>query len=137
MLVTGQSGGGFASLFAWGFALIVLAGVGFVAVLYLRRWLRSPDESKPGAGGFTLGDLRELLRQGKISPDEYEAARIVIVDAAQRAAERQRAQAIELAKEQGVPPPVDDVERIRARRATATPVAPASAEPPRVPPPTP
>lgn len=118
MLVLGQSAGRSAgSVFFWGLVLIGLIALAFVGVMYLKRWVQNPEDLKPDGGGFTLSDLRELHRQGRMTEEEYEAARIVIVDAAQRASDRQRALAAEKATAEGRPAPVDDVERIRARRA--------------------
>ena len=70
------------------FLLIVVAG-GAYAVVWLRRryWGSADEEVAPM--GFTLGDLRDLHKSGRISGEEYEKAKEKIVAAAKRAAERE------------------------------------------------
>ncbi len=70
------------SIFIWSFALIALLMVAFAGYSYLKRWMRSSEE--PMATGFTLSDLRELHRQGKMSDAEFELARGKMVAAAKR-----------------------------------------------------
>jgi hypothetical protein len=41
-------------------------------------------ETLPPAG-FTLGDLRQLLKDGKVSPEEFERAKSKVLDATKRA----------------------------------------------------
>ena len=63
----------------------------FAAVSWLRRRVTAADRTP--AGGFTLGDLRELHRSGKMSNEEFEKAKALIVIAAKRNAERAAADA--------------------------------------------
>ena len=57
----------------WSLVLIALLLVGFFAVTRLRQWMKEDDA--PVSIGFTLSDLRDLRRQGKMSEEEYERAR--------------------------------------------------------------
>ncbi len=69
---------------------ILLAGA--AATMWLRKKLwEVPKSSETGPTGFTLGDLRQLLKSGKISNEEFERARAAVVAAAQRAAARDAA----------------------------------------------
>jgi hypothetical protein len=52
--------------------ILGLAVVGVLVVWYIRRWTRQPEATPPG--GFSLGDLRKLRQDGKISEDEYKRA---------------------------------------------------------------
>ena len=70
--------------------LIVVIG-GAYAVKWLRKRMWSSDEAEMPSMGFTLGDLRQLHKEGKLSDAEFERTKEKIVAAAQRAAERQSA----------------------------------------------
>ena len=66
--------------------LAVAAIAGSMAAVWLRRWAR--EESDVGAtGGFSLIELRALLRQGKLTNEEFERMRAMIVDAAKKSPE--------------------------------------------------
>ena len=51
--------------------------IGFFAVMKLREWLKSDDA--PVGIGFTLSDLREMHRAGKMTDEEFEKARSKMV----------------------------------------------------------
>ncbi len=70
------------AIFLWSFVLIVLLVIAFAAYSYLKRWMKSADE--PMVTGFTLSDMKELHRQGKMSTEEFELARARMVAAAKR-----------------------------------------------------
>ena len=72
----------------WMLVLLAFVVLGFVAVVQVKRWVSKPDEGSAGTG-FTLSDLRALHRSGKMSAEEFEKAKAIIVDAAQRAAKRE------------------------------------------------
>src|SRR5438552_9365120 len=63
----------------WSLVLIVLLIGGTAAVLRLRRWMKEDDA--PAGIGFTLSDLRQLHKQGKMTDAEYEKARGKMVEA--------------------------------------------------------
>ena len=71
------------------FRSIVLIGLVLVAlwgVLRFRRWLK--EEESPSPIGFTLSDLRDLHRSGKMSTAEYERAKAQMLDGAKAMAAR-------------------------------------------------
>jgi hypothetical protein len=75
------------SILLWSGILIVLMLVLFGAVSLLKKWMR-PDDLPDRGVGFTLSDLRELHRQGKISDQEFELTRNNMVAAAKRMTEK-------------------------------------------------
>ena len=93
--------------------LVVLIVIGWVTVWQVRRRMTSPDESS--GAGFTLSDLRQLHKSGQMSDEEFERAKAKVVDAARRAAERDKAAARpggaaaggRLARDESLRPPRD------------------------------
>jgi len=82
------------SRFLWP-AVGTLAGLIVLIVafsLIRRRIRRGPANSSP-PGGFTLGDLRALVKNGKMTPEEFERAKNKILDA------HKKATAVKLAQE--------------------------------------
>lgn len=96
VLAQGESLG---PVFFWLLVLMALLVVAAGGVLWLRRWYRT-DES-PVAGGFTLGDLRRLHREGQMSDEEFERAKAQIIAGARRALERDLADAADGASDEG------------------------------------
>jgi hypothetical protein len=84
----------------WALVLVGVTLVGFYLVVKVKRWLTQQDD--PTGPGFTLSDLRALHRSGKMTTEEFEKAKLAIVQAAQRAAQRQAAEADELGKTDGL-----------------------------------
>ena len=74
----------------WSLVLIVLIIAGAAGVLLLRRWLKEDDTpaSDGGGIGFSLSDLRQLHREGKITDEELERARSKMVAAGKAMAEK-------------------------------------------------
>ena len=66
------------SAYSLGMILFILAGfavlafVGFLVAMRLRRWARDPH-SDPGIP-FTLEDLRRLHREGRLTDEEFRRA---------------------------------------------------------------
>jgi hypothetical protein len=58
----------------WSLVLIALIVAAFFGVMYLRRWLQEEDIPSGGIG-FTLSDLKQLHREGKMTTEEFEKAR--------------------------------------------------------------
>ena len=56
-----------------------------VAFSLIRRRIRRQPASSVPPGGFTLGDLRALVRDGKMTPEEFERAKNKILDAHKKA----------------------------------------------------
>ena len=66
--------------------LIAFLFFAFVVVLFImrgfRRWAgigRSSRDAKPVNYDFTVGELNDLLRAGKLSPDEFEKAKAAVL----------------------------------------------------------
>jgi len=93
------------------FFLAVLLVGGFFAVIYVKKWLKDEDEPNSDIG-FTLGDLKKLHKNGRMSDEEFEKARVQMIDATQRAAQRAAILAAEEAKKRGG---VTDIEELRSR----------------------
>jgi hypothetical protein len=72
------------SIFFWSGVLIGLLILVFGAYGLLKKWMRSEDDPTPV--GFTLSDLRELHRQGKMSTEEFELTKNNMLAAARRTA---------------------------------------------------
>jgi hypothetical protein len=66
-------------------ALLIIVLIGAFAVRVMRKQMFAKDDSPDGGGGgFTLGDLRRLHKEGKMTDAEFERARGAAVAAAQR-----------------------------------------------------
>jgi uncharacterized membrane protein len=79
-----------ASVIIWSCVLVGLLVLAFVAVGQVKKRLRDDMDQNPAAStGFTLSDLRQLHRDGQMSDEEFEKAKIKIVDAARKAARRE------------------------------------------------
>jgi hypothetical protein len=77
-----QSQRGMGEVLLWLLVLIGLVVVAAMLVLYLRKWYSSPD-STPSAG-FTLGDIRQLHRDGQMTDEEFERAKALILGQTRR-----------------------------------------------------
>lgn len=74
------------SVMMWSVVLIGLLVAAFIAVAqFKKRMIRDEDLS---GSGFSLGDLRALHREGKMSTEEFEKAKVALVESMKRAAER-------------------------------------------------
>lgn len=76
--------------------LLGLVLAAYVLISLVRRKLL--DEQPEAPAGFTLPDLRQLHKEGKISDEEFERAKSRIISATQAALKR---------NEQQTPPPSD------------------------------
>jgi len=77
---------GIASVIIWSGVLLVLVILAFLAYAAFKRWMKEPAVSSSGTG-FTLSDLRELHRQGKMTTEEFEMARTKMVASAKKMAD--------------------------------------------------
>ncbi len=80
-----RAGDLFQQVAPWLFVLVVVTILGWVVAMLIRRQFREPDS---GDAPFTLDGLRSLRRQGKITDEEFERARQVIVAAVRRSLTR-------------------------------------------------
>jgi hypothetical protein len=56
-------------------------------VAQVKKWLTKPDDGP--TAGFSLSDLRALHKSGKLSTEEFEKTKALIIEAAKRAAARE------------------------------------------------
>ena len=67
---------------------IVALLIGVIAVV--RRTIFKQDETADDPlAGFSLGSLRQLVKEGKMTPEEYEKAKAQLVQSAQRKIDQQ------------------------------------------------
>jgi HJR/Mrr/RecB family endonuclease len=76
MLLAADGDVDYVGLFKWSFVLIVLVLILWVAVSTLRKRLKEDDVV---GTGFTLSDLRQLHKQGKMSTEEFEKAKAILL----------------------------------------------------------
>ena len=74
----------------WFIAILIVAGL-LVGFYYARKafihWYGDDDNGAGGtATGFSIADLRDMRRQGKITEEEFERAKAMVIDSAKRAA---------------------------------------------------
>jgi hypothetical protein len=74
-------------------AVAMVAAIVVLAVCFkvVRKRLRQAETAPPA--GFTLGDLRQLVKEGKMTPEEFERAKNKVLEA------HKKAQAIKPAQE--------------------------------------
>lgn len=76
------------SIIVWSLVLICVIIAGMAITLQVKKKVTETGPANPAGGGFMLSDLREMVKQGTLTPEEFEKARAKIVDAAKRASER-------------------------------------------------
>jgi hypothetical protein len=76
-------------------AIMAVVAVGFIVVQRVKRAYQADDAQSNEIGGFTLSDLRDLHKSGKMTNEEFEKAKTRVIEAAKRAAERDAARAAE------------------------------------------
>jgi hypothetical protein len=91
------------SIVVWALVLVALLVVGWIVVAYVRKWMLAPDET--GGSGFTLSDLRRMHKGGRMTDEEFEKAKALIVGAA---------------KAQGAKPPASAADENQPRRRYGT-----------------
>ena len=78
LLPLAQSGTG--SALVWTLVLIIAVVLMFGAVAAYRKWMKADDT--PSGPGFTLGDLRKLHKEGKMTTEEFEKAKTILIGTA-------------------------------------------------------
>ena len=76
-----STGSAFSELWPWLVALVILILVGGAVIGIIRKWMHSSDDSQQI--GFSLGDLRTLHREGKLSTEELKHAEAKIISRVQ------------------------------------------------------
>lgn len=71
-----------ASVIGWSLVLIVLVIAAFFVVMRVKNWLTEDHEEVARGPGFSLSDLRELHRAGKMTDEEFELAKNQILSGA-------------------------------------------------------
>lgn len=77
------------SIIVWSLVLICVIIAGMAVTLQVKKKVTEAGPANSAGEGFTLLDLREMVKQGTITPEEFEKAKAKIVEAAKRASERQ------------------------------------------------
>jgi hypothetical protein len=72
-------------------ALLAAIVLLFATIQWMKKKMRRPDLGPPG--GFSLSDLRQLVKDGKMTPEEFERAKNKVL------AETKRATAVKPAQE--------------------------------------
>jgi hypothetical protein len=80
-----QAGTG--SALIWTLVLIVALLLMFGAVAAFRKWMRTDDVPTSGPG-FTLSDLRRLHKEGKMTDEEFDKAKSVLIGTAKVGADK-------------------------------------------------
>ena len=80
-----QAGTG--SALIWTLVLIVALLLMFGAVAAFRKWMRADDVPTRGPG-FTLSDLRRLHTEGKMTDEEFDKAKSVLIGTAKVGADK-------------------------------------------------
>ena len=75
------TGSALSELWPWLITFVVIVLVGGAVIGVVRKWMRGSDDSEQI--GFTLGDLRELHRDGKLSTEELKLAEERIISSVQ------------------------------------------------------
>ena len=70
---TGDIGASILPILGW---LLVIVFVGGLCIYFIGRWMRRETHDPIG---FTLGDLREMLASGDITPVEFQSARDAMI----------------------------------------------------------
>jgi hypothetical protein len=85
-VIAEASSGSISSIFVWCGVLVAALLAGFAGYSYLKRWMNQTDEGP--RVGFTLSDLRDLHRQGKMTDQEFEQTKALMLGSAKKAAEQ-------------------------------------------------
>lgn len=68
----------------WLIIILALIVVLMVAFVFVRRYFRDEPADLSSTTPFTLGDLRQLLKQGKLTQEEYDRLREQIIASAKK-----------------------------------------------------
>jgi hypothetical protein len=68
----------------WSIVLIVSILLLFGGIVLYRKWMNADDTTT--GEGFTLGDLRRLHKEGKMTDGEFESAKAILIGSLKAAA---------------------------------------------------
>ncbi len=106
------TGSAFSELWPWLLGLVILILIGGAVIGIIRKWMRGSDESEQI--GFSLGDLRTLHRDGKLSAEELKQAEAKIISRVQS----------------GISPETRaELDRIRPQKRPSQPTSPENSDP--------
>ena len=94
---------GYGGAIFWSMVILGLCVAMFFLVSLVRKKVRGDADDGP-VTGFTLADLRELHRNGKMSDEEFERAKAKLLEATRAAASKPPAGAQDAAKRRFDPP---------------------------------
>jgi uncharacterized membrane protein len=63
----------------WGGVIMVVAIVGFIAIMIFKRLWKRSEAQPTHEAGFSLADLRAMRDRGEITPEEYEQTRANVI----------------------------------------------------------
>jgi hypothetical protein len=78
------------AIIVWSLILICLIIAGMAVTLQVKKKVTETGGQSDGSTGFTLSDLRKMVKEGNLTPEEFEKARAKIVEAAKRSSERRK-----------------------------------------------
>jgi hypothetical protein len=76
------------AIIVWSMILICLIIAGMAITLQVKKKVTETGTTSDGGGGFSLSDLRQMVKDGRLTPEEFEKARAKIVEVAKRASQR-------------------------------------------------
>ena len=71
------------SILFWSVVIIALLAAAFIGVKALNKWMAT-DDTSGGATNFSLSDLRQLVKAGKMTPEEFEKAKAILLATVQK-----------------------------------------------------
>jgi len=69
-------------VFVWSLVLIAIVVAGLLVVTLVKKRIQQPDE--PISIGFSLEDLRQMYKDGKLSAEEFERAKQKLLQGVQQ-----------------------------------------------------
>src|SRR5687767_1384265 len=72
-------------ILGWSLVLILFIVGMFMAVIWLKKWMKDDEDAAPAKLGLTLSDLRQIHARGEMTDEEYERARSKMMASAKAA----------------------------------------------------
>jgi hypothetical protein len=90
-MLSDQADQGTGGALLWSIVLIVAILLLFGGIVLYRKWMNADDTTT--GEGFTLGDLRRLHKEGKMTDGEFESAKAILIGSLKAAAAKSAAAA--------------------------------------------